>query len=124
MKVRENRAEKIDYYRAYDVKRFKEDPKVKQRHKRYQATDAGKEAIKRSVEKWKSSNPEKRAAHVLLGNAVRDGKVIKPQDCQSCNQPTTSHKLHAHHDDYTKPLNVTWLCAQCHYDLHHRSETA
>ena len=41
-KVRQNRKDKAEYYREYDKKRFQNDPRVKERHKRYQATEAGK----------------------------------------------------------------------------------
>ena len=117
-KVKENREKKSDYYRDYDAKRFREDPKVKDRHKRYQKTTAGKLSMEASRTKWVEKSPEKRAAHVILGNAVRDGLVIKPEFCSKCGKKEVSRRIHAHHHDYTKPVDVTWLCAQCHKDEH------
>lgn len=62
-----------------------------------------------------ASYPQKRAANVLVGNAVRDGKITR-QPCQACTHP----KAQAHHDDYSKPLDVRWLCTKCH-GAHHRT---
>lgn len=59
--------------------------------------------------KWRSKNPEKYAAHTALNNAVRDGKVIKGE-CAVCG----SAQVEAHHDDYSKPLEVRWLCVAHH----------
>lgn len=116
-KVRENRSEKIEYYRAYDAKRFKSDHRVKDRHRRYQSTVAGKASMKTARDKFKAQNPEKRAAHVILGNAVRDGRAIKPDKCQSCG---AGGRIHGHHHDYTRPLDVMWLCPKCHTEEHKR----
>jgi hypothetical protein len=27
-------------------------------------------------------------------------------------------KVEAHHNDYTKPLDIIWLCSECHQWLH------
>lgn len=51
----------------------------------------------------------KHKARKAVNNALRDGKILK-QSCQVCNNPKTT----AHHYDYTKPLNVIWLCKQHH----------
>ena len=123
IKVRENRQSKIEYYRQYDTKRFQDDPKVRARHKRYQKTVAGKSSMAKSRKKWLSQRPEARAAHIILGNAVRDGRIEKPKNCSRCSKHENSRKIHAHHEDYAFPLSVVWLCAQCHSDTHKGKST-
>lgn len=114
--IRANRAANLEYYRAYDAKRFQDDPKRKQANIAYAKTPAGKEGIRKSRIKWKSQNPNKRAAHVILGHAVRDKKILKPKNCSICG--ASKGRIHGHHSDYTKPLDVIWCCAQCHTDIH------
>lgn len=113
--VRKNRAEKVDYYREYDKKRYKEDPKVKQRIDRYLATTDGMRKSSEAKSRWDAKNPVKKAAQTILGNAVRDGKIAKPGFCESCGK---SGRIHGHHCDYSKPLDVMWLCPKCHKDWH------
>ncbi len=60
--------------------------------------------------------PEKTRARNTLGNAVRDGRVKKGTECESCGEK--QRLLHGHHDDYSKPLDVHWLCARCHGKRH------
>jgi len=115
-KVSENRKEKADYYRVYDAKRYQEDPRVRARHRAYQKTDAGKSAMKAARDRWESGNTDKRAAHVILMNAVRSGRVDKPCACSACG--ISGVRIHGHHEDYAKPLDVIWLCQTCHFGLH------
>lgn len=114
-RARENRALKADYYRAYDAQRYQDDPRVRERHLRYAKTEAGKEAKNRARLKWQSMHSAERAAHVILGNAVRDGIVIKPTSCPKCG---AVGRLEGHHHDYAKPLDVEWLCRKCHVAEH------
>ncbi len=61
----------------------------------------------------KSKNPAKIYARQLVMSYIRRGK-LKRGRCEKCR------KLgHAHHDDYTKPLKVRWLCRQ-HHDKWHK----
>lgn len=115
MLVRQNREEKAEYYRAYDAERYQNDSRVKERHRRYRGTKAGKAATLRARKKWLAKAPEKRAAHIILGNAVRDGIVNKPANCSICGE---TGRIHGHHEDYTKPLDVIWCCAHCHKQFH------
>jgi hypothetical protein len=64
------------------------------------------------------SDPEERAAYrqrsrMVARVARRQGR-LKPQPCEQCG----SKKSHGHHDDYTKPLEVRWLCIGCHAQKH------
>ena len=117
-KVRQNRKEKADYYREYDAKRFKDDPRVRIRHEAYKKTEAGKKSLLASRQKWLENNSEKRAAHVILGNRLKNGKIAKPSKCENCGME--NRKIHGHHHDYSKPLDVKWLCPKCHALEHKR----
>ena len=63
--------------------------------------------------KWRERNPEKWAASILFNHAIRDGKITKGP-CEVCGVD----KVHGHHDDYDKPLEVRWLCPAHHADQH------
>src|SRR6185295_8453314 len=54
-------------------------------------------------------------AHAMVRIAISNGTLVR-QPCRECGKP----KTHAHHDDYSRPLDVVWLC-HLHHQLHHRS---
>jgi len=120
--VRANRAEKADYYREYDKKRFKDDPRVKERHLRYQKSDEGRMAGNKAKRKWCENNLVKRSAAQIIGNSVRDGKIIKPDTCETCG--IKHDRIHGHHDDYAYPMTVRWLCPKCHNTWHKENGSA
>jgi hypothetical protein len=62
---------------------------------------------------WRGRNPEKYNAHKLVQKALRDGILIK-ENCLVCN----NDKTQAHHKEYSKPLEVIWLCSKCHMKEH------
>lgn len=84
--------------------------------KAYAKTPEGKAALARAKAAWRDRNKRKRAAHVAVGNAVRDGKLV-PQPCEECGMTAQ-----AHHDDYSKPLDVRWLCPTHHSQWHKHNE--
>lgn len=69
---------------------------------------------------WQTANKPKRQAHVLVGNAVRDGLLKKPDVCERCGDVGS---IHAHHENYACPLDVMWLCSICH-GIRHREINA
>jgi hypothetical protein len=75
---------------------------------------------RRHLEAWKARYPEKCKAQQAVANAVRDGRLVRPTQCQECG---AGGRIHGHHPDYSKPLEVMWLCPQCH-GLQHRKEAA
>ena len=114
--VRHNRTENIDYYRAYDAKRFQEQPQRREANEAYAKTPQGKASMLKSRSKWLALNQVKRHAHIKVGNAVRAGLLEKPSACQVCGN--TERRLHGHHQDYSKPLEVIWVCPPCHREFH------
>ena len=56
-------------------------------------------------------------ARWLVNEAVRGGGLRRPEVCESCWLPDR-RLLHGHHEDYSRPLDVIWLCAKCHSRLH------
>lgn len=113
--VRDNRNIRIDYYREYDKARANNPDRVNARLE-YQKSDPGKVACKRAKIKYVERNIIKRAAHIMFGNAVRDGRIQKKDNCESCGIFHT--RIHGHHDDYSKPFEVRWLCPKCHSQWH------
>ncbi len=59
--------------------------------------------------------PKSRARQILQ-NALASGRIQKPPFCERCEQETA--RLDGHHADYSKPLNVDWLCVPCHNIVH------
>lgn len=114
-RVRKNRAANVEYYRKYDSYRFQNDPRVRERHRKYRKTGAYKESKNKSWSKWLENNPEKRSAHNILNSAVCCGKISKPTTCSKCAAAGT---IDGHHHDYIKPLEVEWLCRKCHVARH------
>lgn len=75
-------------------------------------SEAGRRAQDKKRD-WNKRNPEKRKAHKAVEVALVNGTISKrPCACGST-------KVHAHHDDYSMPLDVRWLCSPCHR-AHHR----
>jgi hypothetical protein len=112
--VKANRDAKADYYRAYDKARANRPDRVEARRV-YQQTDAGKAANARAHNRYIERNPERRAAQVAVGNAVRDGRLIP---WPVCAVPDCCAKPEAHHPDYSRPLDVVWLCQAHHKQAH------
>lgn len=100
-----------EYYREYDKKRANLPHRVQARAE-YIQTDNGKAARKKTCTSWGIKHLNRRAAHHILNNAIRDGKV-KKHPCFICGK-----KAHAHHPDYDRPLDVTWLCPKHHKETH------
>lgn len=113
--VRKNYRSNISHYKDYERSRSGLPHRVEAR-KEYSETEGGKKAHGRSRKKWARRNPIKRMAAVIVGNAVRDKKLDKPDNCSSCG--STPNRLHGHHDDYAFPLVVRWLCPGCHNRWH------
>lgn len=65
-----------------------------------------------------------RAVGVVMKALARGLLVAQP--CEKCGFTGKAkdgrNLVHAHHDDYSKPLDVKWLCKDCHHDEHYRDK--
>lgn len=114
--VRKHRAENVEYYREFDRQRANLPHRVAAREA-YAQTPQGREKASQAKRAFVARNPAKRAAHIAVSNALRDGKLAR-QPCEVCGNP----KSQAHHDDYGKPLDVRWLCTTHHADWHKHND--
>jgi len=64
------------------------------------------------IKKYEAKHPHKRAAHNAVRRAIVSGRLT-PQPCVKCGK-----KAQAHHNDYSKPLQVVWLCPRHHAEHH------
>lgn len=65
--------------------------------------------------RFAEKNPEKVAAHRAVQRAIKTGALVR-QPCEHCG---AAGHTDGHHEDYTKPLAVIWLCVPCHNRHHH-----
>lgn len=65
---------------------------------------------------WSLANPEKVRTRSLVYRAVVAGRLVRPKSCSRCGKRT---KVEGHHEDYSKPLEVTWVCRSCHRAIDH-----
>lgn len=62
---------------------------------------------------------DKAAAYSAVKIALRRGTLVRPKTCEKCfaEPPPTRNggpAIQAHHEDYSRPLHVQWICAKCH----------
>lgn len=70
-------------------------------------------AWKGGVTKWYGANAKVKA-RVMARQAKRRGKLV-PSPCEICKATAS---IEMHHEDYSKPLDVRWLCKTCHDAIH------
>lgn len=78
-------------------------------HERY-ATGADLEERLRAC----SRNPTPENARMATRAAIRAGRLTRPHVCSGCGCTDQERRIEAHHADYTRPLDVIWLCTSCH----------
>lgn len=61
--------------------------------------------------------PTQYAAHSVVNAAIRSGRLER-KPCEVCG---TTERVQAHHDDYSRPLDVRWLCVMDHKRLHNHT---
>lgn len=65
--------------------------------------------------KSKAKHHDRVSARTHMNNAIYHGIVIRGDKCEDCG---STLNIQCHHFDYSKPLEVVWLCRKCHVLLH------
>ena len=81
-------------------------------HARWRKTAKGLALMEATSRRWNQRHPEKIKAHRTVSYAIRRGRLVKGP-CEWAGVECRG-RIEAHHDDYTKPLEVRWLCKKHH----------
>jgi len=115
----QTKQERADYYRSWWNselgKKYRELTREKrnQQHKKYRQSKKGKIVGVRKAKRMMEKYPEKWLARRKVRYARQVGKLVK-LPCEVCGD----EKSFAHHEDYSKPLEVKWLCSKHHREVH------
>lgn len=108
-RVLEHRAANLERIQAYDRERGQlTHRKAANRARAAQYNDADR------VRRSRAKHPDAYRAYIAVQNALKRGD-LKAAPCERCGYAVG---VHAHHEDYSKPLDVVWLCRNCHGERH------
>jgi rubrerythrin len=114
-----------DHIAAYNKSYRQENTeKVREIERKYKESHV--EEIKKSSKEYRrkhpdrsrirdKNNPESAHARFAIHHQIESGKIKKPKQCSACGN---TGAIRGHHPDYSKPLEVVWLCHKCHCRLH------
>lgn len=70
---------------------------------------------------WRGSSDDDWSQRVIE-KAIKGGRLVPAVCCEECGASYRfkdgRRAIQAHHGDYNKPLDVTWLCQKCHHEWH------
>jgi hypothetical protein len=101
--VSSNYRKNIEHYKTYEKERY--------------TTTKRKKQILEYQKQRRKRYPEKEIARSSVANAIKDKRLSRKTTCEICG---STEKIEAHHEDYSKPLNVKWLCFVCHRKQHNQ----
>ena len=78
-------------------------------------TEKRKQNMRLYTKKYKQKHPERTAIMLRVQRAIRSGMLKRPECCSICGKKT---RIYAHHSDYSKPLDVIFVCQSCHKRIH------
>lgn len=96
--------------------RLKHRDKIRARARATEARPDKKAEKRQRLAAWAAEFPERRKAQIALSNALQSGKVTRWPVCAVPDCSNT--KPEAHHPDYSRPLDVVWLCKSHHKCAH------
>lgn len=103
---------------GYQLKKYREDPKYKEKSlaRNKKRAQVSPEKVRAEIKRHQEKHRDKYLARQDLRRAVARGKIIKPKCCELCNKE--AERIEGHHQDYSKRLEVIWMCVDCHKSEH------
>lgn len=89
-------------------------------NQKYRGSRKAQRQKAKSTKRYQQNNPRKTKAHRAVNDAIRRGH-LPPVHTQTCNE-CGAQAEHYHHEDYTRRLDVTPLCRQCHESKHQEEQ--
>lgn len=67
-----------------------------------------------------NAEQRRRANARSYANVYLNRGLLERGPCEDCGieHDAELHPVEMHHEDYDKPLEVTWLCRECHLGRH------
>jgi hypothetical protein len=94
---------------------LKNPEKRKEYDKKYRLKDSVKELRRAWYKAQEYHKTVEQKARKALYYAVKVGEIVRPTTCSRCKE---EGYIEGHHYDYSKPLDVIWLCKKCHAKEH------
>jgi hypothetical protein len=131
-RYRKKKPEVAAYYRRWK-RRNRDRFNTYHRKWRSQRSPEARRRDKKNADKWRRRNTKKvlaknhryakkrnlqRFAHMVVRAAILCGILVRPHECSQCHKKC---RPHAHHPNYSKPLEVVFLCHACHVKAHNGS---
>lgn len=103
-------------FSRYNRARYASDPqRFKEAVRKYQ--DENLENLFVTRMEMCERNPSRKNANMAVDYALKLGYIEKPDHCLGCGRKSDEARITAHHNDYSKPLEVVWVCPRCHRHL-------
>lgn len=82
------------------------------------SSEAGKLAAKKNFRNYLSKYSNRHNVRMAVAAAINRGDLVRSKSCEECG---VIGKIEAHHNDYSKTLEVRWLCKSCHCTWHNHN---
>lgn len=111
--AKKHRQENLESMRVYDRTRRQEHLASARAYDKLRASQPHRVALAKKLQvAWRAKHPDRLAAHEKVRLALRNGQ-LRQLPCLVCGE-----KSEGHHPDYSRPLDVVWLCPAHHKQAH------